>query len=170
MTLLVRPSKQYKNSFIDAVREFQKENRYININIESLPQDFTKYINDLIIRDDISKLKEGRVPETYFWLVNEDEFIGRISIRHKLVKHLFIDGHIGYEIRPSERKKGYGKKILELGLKEAKKLGLQRVLVTCDSDNIGSKRIIKCNGGKFEDEVLIEGKEVSKLRYWFNLE
>ncbi len=83
---------------------------------------------------------------------------------------LMMGGHIGYEIRPSRRKQGYGTEILRLGLEKAKELGLQRVLVTCDEDNIGSKKIIEHNGGKFENAIVMEGDTVKKLRYWIDIE
>ncbi|MBD3331077.1 GNAT family N-acetyltransferase [Candidatus Peregrinibacteria bacterium] len=75
--------------------------------------------------------------------------------------------HIGYYIRPSARQKGYGTKILELGLIKAKELGLQEVLLTCYESNIASKKIIEKNKGKFQDKVYDEGE--SKLKYWIKL-
>ena len=81
-----------------------------------------------------------------------------------------MSGHIGYEIRPSKRRQGYDTKILRLGLEKARELDLHRVLVTCDEDNIGSKKIIEHNGGMFENAIEIEGDTVKKLRYWIVIE
>ena len=104
-------------------------------------------------------------------MIDKNAFIGRLSLRHELNEFLLkIGGHIGYEIRPSRRKQGYGTEILRLGLEKAKELGLHRVLVTCDEDNIGSKKIIEHNGGKFENSIEIDGDKVKKLRYWIDLE
>jgi len=78
-----------------------------------------------------------------------------------------IGGNIGYYIRPSARKKGYGTKILELALIKAKQIGLQKILVTCDESNIASKKIIEKNKGQFQDKVISAGEP--KLRYWIDL-
>jgi predicted acetyltransferase len=80
-------------------------------------------------------------------------------------------GHIGYTVRPSDRRKGYGSTLCRLMLEEAwSRLGLRRVLITCDTDNVGSARIIQKNGGVFESEVRSDhsGKRVS--RYWVDLD
>jgi predicted acetyltransferase len=79
---------------------------------------------------------------------------------------LNIGGNITYEIRPSERRKGYGKKMLELALIEAKERGLDKVLITCDEDNIASKKIIEANGGVQDTPFFKEGMRATKLRYW----
>jgi len=78
-------------------------------------------------------------------------------------------GHIGYEIRPSKRRHGYGTEILRLGLEKAKQVGLHKALVTCDETNIGSKKIIENNGGQFENALAIDGSPVKKLRYWIDI-
>lgn len=171
MVRLVLPSVKYKKSFLAAVREFKKENNWyvlsINIPIEDVEKNFPAYVQRT---KNLSKgigLVKGYVPETVFWLVNGNTFIGRTSIRHKLTKHLrLIGGHVGYEIRPTERKKGYGKKILELTLPKARKLGIQKVLVTCDATNMASKKIIEHCSGVLED-ARSQGKgKPKKLRFW----
>ena len=101
----------------------------------------------MTIQKDYSFQKAG------YLLLNYSEFIGRVSIQHTLTDHLKEGGHIGYYIRPSKRKLGYGKKILELSLVEARELGLRKVLVTCDNDNICSQKIIEANGGILENVV-----------------
>ena len=96
-------------------------------------------------------------------------FIGWLDIRHSLTEHLReIGGHIGYAIRPSERGKGYGNKILELALPKAQELGIKDVLITCDADNTPSAKIIEKNGGVFEN-IKTTSDGVPKRRYWINL-
>jgi predicted acetyltransferase len=110
------------------------------------------------------------VPETYLWLVDAGEFIGRVSIRHELNEALrTVGGHVGYEIRPSKRRQGYGTRILALALERAKALGLREVLVTCDADNVGSRRIIEQNGGRLENQIEAPGARVPKLRFWISI-
>ncbi len=96
------------------------------------------------------------VPETWLWLVDGDEYIGRASIRHELNDELLlVAGHIGYEIRPTKRRQGYGTQILALALERAREMGIYKVLVTCDTDNFGSRKIIEANGGKLENEIQV---------------
>ena len=85
---------------------------------------------------------------------------------------------MGYSIRPRQRRRGYGRRILGLALQRCRELELERVLVTCDEDNIASKRIIEANGGHFESSLVMDagaarsegrGGEIRKLRYWIDL-
>jgi len=171
MLFLAEPSVAYRDSFIQAVREFQAEGRQLHYDLKSLSGDFGAFVQSLHDLKDRSKLKPGWVPGSDFWLIDGDEFVGRLSVRHELNEQLLLfGGHIGYEIRPSKRKQGYGKEILRLGLEKARELGLHRVLVTCDEDNIGSKKIIEHNGGKLENALEIEGEPVRKLRYWIDIQ
>ena len=173
MPSLTRPSEAYKDSYIEALREFQAEGRYLNLDISALVEDFGSFVKDLLRRSDRPTQDPGLVPETIWWLIDRDEYIGRVSIRHELTEDLLRHGgHIGYDIRPSKRLRGYGKLILKLALEKAKEMGFVRVLVTCNSDNIGSKKIIEANGGVLEDEVevCLDGRTRKKLRYWIRIE
>ena len=142
---LVLPSTRYKRSFIEAVIEYQREDsnddrskRYGDLSVSALESDFEAYVEREQSQARGKNLPAGYVPETTYWLIDGDEFIGRVSIRHRLTEHLRqIGGLIGYDIRPSKRKHGYGTKILELALPRAKEIGLQKVLVTCDATNVG---------------------------------
>lgn len=128
---------------------------------------FVEYLSDL---DKGVGLPQGWVRQSTFWLVRDGRVVGESRLRHELTPSLEIEGgHIGYFIRLSERRKGYGTRILELTLCEARKLSLTRVLVTCNTDNIGSAKIIRKNGGVFDGESLSPhtGKPVS--RYWIDL-
>ena len=124
----------------------------------------------MYVRENGLLLPPGWVAETVLWLVDNDIFIGRASIRHSLNEHLLkIGGHIGYFIRPSMRRRGYGKSILNLALIEAKKMGLQKVLVTCDETNTGSRKIIEANGGVLEN-IVENGLDMPpKRRYWITI-
>lgn len=91
-----------------------------------------------------------------------------IDLRHRLNEYLAeFGGHIGYSVRPAERRKGYASRMLAMVLSEAEKLGFDRVLVTCDKGNEASRRTIERNGGRFEREAR-DGDEIV-LRYWINI-
>jgi predicted acetyltransferase len=86
---------------------------------------------------------EGKVPETLLWWVDGDEYLGRLSIRHELTDALReFGGHIGYVVRPSARRQGHARAMLAAALPIARDLGIDPALLTCDADNVGSRRVI----------------------------
>ena len=94
--------------------------------------------------------------------------MGAVNIRHYLNDGLLKDGgHIGDGIRPSERRKGYATKMISLALIECKKLGIDKVLMCCDKNNIASSKSIINNGGVLENEIETEKETVQ--RYWIDL-
>jgi predicted acetyltransferase len=113
--------------------------------------------------------ERGFVPATIYFLLDEHKKIyGAVHIRHELNDFLLkAGGHIGYGVRPSERRKGYASLMLSLALPKAKELGIKRALVTCDKVNLGSARTIIKNGGVLENEVLDDGEIVQ--RFWIEL-
>ena len=106
------------------------------------------------------------VPDVQFVSFSDDgRTLGFLHLRLRLNENLLKQGgHIGYSIRPSERRKGYAKEQLRLGLLEAKKKNITRALVTCHDDNEGSRKVILANGGQLED--VLDAVE----RYWITLE
>lgn len=103
------------------------------------------------------------VPATTRWMVDGDEFLGRISVRHELTTFLLeVGGHIGYSVRPGARRLGHATRALRMMLPICADLGIDEVLVTCDHDNEASRRTIERNGGVLED---VRGK---KMRYWIS--
>ncbi len=168
---LALPSIEYQTSFREALWEFKKEEKKQEIENELVKLfesagRFEEFVETLRGRAEGKFLPEGYVPNSFFWLVEGEKFIGWLDIRHRLNDHLReIGGHIGYTIRPSERGKGYGNKILELALPKARELGITKIRITCSADNIASARIIEKNGGVFEGTATTpEG--VVKRRYW----
>jgi predicted acetyltransferase len=97
------------------------------------------------------KVRDGWVPMSNYWcLVNDSSLVGDVAIRHKLTPTLEdMGGNIDYAVRPRCRRQGFATTMLMLALKEAQALGLKSVLITCDSDNIASHRVIQKNGGMF---------------------
>jgi predicted acetyltransferase len=171
---LVLPNEKYKESFIEGVKEFQAEDQkgsdYSALNINDIEKDFESYVEKIKSQAEGKNLKPGYISHTTFWIVENGRYIGDIDVRHQLTENLKkVGGHIGYHVRPSERKKGYGKQALKMVIPYAKKLGIEKALVTCDSTNIGSRKIIESNGGILENEVPGENGGPSKLRFWIDL-
>ena len=108
------------------------------------------------------------MPETTYFCLDSDRdiFVGAVTIRHYLTKQLQYSGHIGDGIRPSERGKGYATAMIGLALQEARRLGIQKVLMCCDKQNIASAKSIVRNGGVLENEAAVNG--VVKQRYWID--
>ena len=105
--------------------------------------------------------REGSVPSTNLWWVEGTTFLGRVQIRHRLTPFLReAGGHIGYWIAPAHRRRGHATALLGAALPVAAQLGIDCALLTCDADNVGSRRTIEANGGLFHDQRGV------KLRYW----
>lgn len=97
---------------------------------------------------DTGNLEDWMVPQTSYWLYDDDKVIGYGRIRHYLNDKLIeTSGHIGYAIRSTERGKGYGDRILSLLLEECKKLNISRVQIGTNSDNVASNKIILKHSG-----------------------
>jgi predicted acetyltransferase len=108
---------------------------------------------------------EDRVHSDYYWITDghgaDEEVVGFLALRHRLTAWLLEEGgHIGYSVRPSRRGEGHAGRALGLAVRRSAELGLDRVLVTCDDDNLASARTIERNGGVYEDT------RNGKRRYW----
>ncbi|MCL2415291.1 MAG: GNAT family N-acetyltransferase [Defluviitaleaceae bacterium] len=125
---------------------------------------------DKIITDITRDNDTSLVPATTYFGMHNGEIIGTIQIRHKLNEHLMQSGgHIGYGIRPSERRKGYATQMLKLALDRCREMGIGAVLITCDKQNTASAKTIIKNGGIFEDEFVDIHDGNTMQRYWVNL-
>lgn len=168
---LILPRPEYLEGYLEMCREM-KQTGITYYSMED-PDKFDEWKDTLLQRFEDYRngvnLPDGYVPATTFWLVDGDELIGACGIRHRLNDFLEqFGGHIGYAIRPSKWRQGYGTLQLKLALQEAGKLGIERVLITCDDQNIGSARVIEKNGGVHQDTIdrEVEGKTRQVRRYW----
>ena len=130
-------------------------------------QSFSKYLQFLNRQELGIGLPSCFVPASYLCGFVEGKIVGRISIRHKLNDYLArLGGHIGYVTLPPFRREGYATEMLRQALPVAACLGLDRVLLTCDDDNIGSIKTIETCGGVFEGYCADSTSSVKKRRYW----
>ena len=165
---LVKLAPEYKAQLFDMMEEWLAvEQHFSPYAIRRLDyHDFDYYLKNL----ETTEEKDGRVPDSVFFCLDVDRniFVGAVNIRHYLTDALlYAGGHIGDGVRPSERRKGYATAMIALALDECRKLGLDRVLMTCDKTNVGSAKSIIKNGGELENEVLDDG--VLEQRYWIDL-
>jgi len=112
------------------------------------------------------------VPADQYMLlrVTDGRVLGMINVRHELNGHLSkYGGHVGYSVRPSERRKGYAKKMLSMCIPRCRELGIEKILVTCRADNEASRRTIVYAGGVLEGTIYYETKDVVLERYWIAL-
>jgi len=113
-------------------------------------------------------LDSGWVPGTTLFLVDDGRILGVANVRHRLTDQLRrFGGHVGYSVRPSERRKGYATELLERVKAYARgTLGIGRLLVTCEAENVASARVIEKCGGVLEDERHYEPAGKRVRRYW----
>ena len=160
-----------EDAFRHAVREFkaaEPEETFAFQYDESMR--FSDYVERLDRWTRGKDLTDGFVPNTFLVAVVGNAIVGRVSIRHSLNDFLErIGGHIGYSVVPSHRRRGYASAMLKEALPIAAALGIHRVLVTCDIDNLASIRVIEKNCGVFEGLADAPELIVPKRRYWIDL-
>lgn len=177
MLKLVKPSKKYLDSFLKTVDDYEQDgNQFKEVAIKPVLKAIAENKIDEWFQqiEDNSKgknLPEGFVPGTTFWLIDGQEFIGTFVIRHYLTSKLEeCGGHIAANISPKYRGKYSSFIGAKLCLQEAKKLGLKRVLMTCDERNSASYRgiagLMKLYGGEQLSDTFVNGH--GEHRIWVN--
>ena len=165
MLKLVKFEKKYISQLNEMMDEWTTANEKI------IPYSIRKCdyhnIDTFIDSLEVQEANGKYVPDSTFFCLDTERniFVGAVNVRHYLNDQLIIrSGHIGDGIRPSERGKGLGTKMVDLALKECDKLGIKRVLMCCDKDNIASAKTITKNGGILENEIVEDGIVIQ--RYW----
>lgn len=163
MTLRLRPPGPDDESAVRALHE------------ELLAEDFEFLLSDGTWAEVLAAcereaagtdLPSGRVPADLLLAEVDGQVVGRVSVRHRLTPFLLeVGGHVGYAVGPRYRRRGHATEILRQALARLRDLGVARVLVTCDADNVGSARVIEACGGVLEDVRSVLGHP-PKRHYW----
>ncbi len=173
-----KPSLKRKEEIIDFLDEFVKYKSDINGSggldkiYEGLP--FEQALDRCLKMEDEAYAKSiGKCPGKTFFLIreNDNKIVGTINVRWNLNEEMLkFGGHIGYGIRPTERQKGYNKINLYMGLLEAKKLNLKRVMLDCGVNNIGSNKSILALGGVLDRCEIDPYDNLKTNVYWINVD
>lgn len=158
--------KEYRQEFLDAGDSMDGCGSLRHL---ADPYEFIRKCKDY---ESPETLPEDKVLATQFLFVRErdNRLLGMLHVRHYFNDYLSkFGGHIGYSVRSSERRKGYGKEMLKQALPYCKELGLDRVLITCFEDNIASEKTMLANGGIYESTVYEPDEKVNLKRYWIEL-
>ena len=165
---LARPTMDLKEEYIDFYQEWKESGEeMIPFVIKKSPVNFQSMLDYLSDCEKGIEPPESWIPESStYWLIDNNEMVGVVNIRHRLTEALFkTGGHIGYGIRPSKRRKGYATQILSLALEKSKELNFDKVLLVCNSTNDASKKVILNNGGISAKDFIDEQNNILK-RYW----
>ncbi len=174
---LIEPNNQFAGQIWDFRQEIldfdaDNEDRFAGCMSLDTASSAEEWIRICQLRKDEATCKETgvEVPSHMFLAVREkdERVVGVIDLRHH-IDHPILGtwgGHCGYSVRPSERGKGYASEILRLNIEKARELGIEKMLVTCDADNLASEKTILSNGGVFEKTIEVDGSIMK--RYWID--
>lgn len=169
---LVFPKLSHKEAAIQYINEFDEYDSEINgsggLDRYLKEATYEEWLEKVLADMDIANIQEPRVPAlTYFYIREEDErIVGMVNIRLALNDFLQKEGgHIGYGIRPTERKKHYATNMLSDALRVCDTLGIKEVIVTCDKTNPASAKVIQNCKGELEEEFYSEVFQGITQRY-----
>lgn len=166
------PTKNRKNDAIEYINEFIQHNSTINGTGGLDINNYDAWLKKTIDAHNGINIRKDRVPSSTYYVFNEDDvLVGMCNIRHMLSEYLITSGsgHIGYSVRPLERRKGYATSILQESLNILQNdFSVTEALVGCFKDNIGSKKTIISNGGILQRKIFVENGKTT-LAYTIQL-
>lgn len=173
---LVFPTKAYEEKAKEFIAEFYECGSEVagsgSLDRYLKESTYDEWLVKLFSYIDIANVPEGKIPGLTYFFVREDDdrIIGMINIRLALNDFLRNEaGHIGYCIRPTERRKGYGTELLRAGIAVCRRVDMKKIIVTCDKINLGSAGVIRNCGGVLEAELYSEAFGGQIQRYTIDL-
>ena len=170
MLELIKRCPEYVSGYRDYCRELYDNNvsYFRPTNPDSIDENWFLRTKDWYDKKE-KGLIEGQPVSFHYWAIDEGKFIGEFQLRTDFSEKVLNDiGNIGYAVRVSEWKKGYGSEILRLGLEIAREKGMEKVLLNINENNHASIRLCEKFGGVLEDRIKTEGNETLR-RYWIKL-
>ena len=171
--VLIQPNSEYASQIVEYRQEFLNAGDSMDgtgpLRRFENPEE---YIRTCVQYKNPKTVPSHLVPATQFIFVrkSDNRLVGMLQVRHYLNDYLSkFGGHIGYSVRPSERRRGYAKEMLKTALPFCREIGLDKVLITCIDGNIGSERTIVANGGVYESTVHEPNENVDLKRFWITL-
>ena len=170
---MVEPSTEYAQQILEYKNAFVDSRSMAGVGALREMDDPYEWIRFSAACKNPDTIPEGRlVTSTQYMLVREEDkkILGMLQLRHRLNDYLEkYGGHIGYSVAPDERRKGYASYMLDKAFQECRKMGIDRVLITCLDSNEASRRTILKNGGVYESTVYEPDKKAFFERYWIDL-
>ena len=171
--ILIRPTGEYASQIAEYRHEFLDAGDSMD-GCGPLRRivDPEEYIKTCAEYEDKQTVPSHLVPATQLFLIrkSDNKLVGMLQVRHCFNDYLEkYAGHIGYSVRPSERRKGYAKEMLKMALSFCREIGLDKVLITCIDGNVGSEKTILNNGGIYESTVHEPNDNVDLKRFWITL-
>jgi len=167
-----RPSTEFKASFLAMLDDFDLNDPENAAFYAPAREDFERYVRSLLDEEAGLNLKENYVPCSHRWLLSPArEVVGIARIRHRIDTPFLTEngGHIGYDIAPASRRKGYGHRAFAIALREARCLGLARVLMYAAEDNLASRAVIERGGGILEGVAFSDFWQEQLCKYWVSV-
>lgn len=163
------PSLERKKDAIEYIEEHLEYNSAINGSggLNKYVNNYEEWLQKLETYRTMSPTEE-KVPALTYFLIreNDNKIIGMVNIRLTLNERLkHSGGHIGYGIRPTERRKGYNKMNLYLALEVCQQHGIEQAMLTCDKSNLGSSKTMQALGGKLQREFVEENGKIEQVYY-----
>lgn len=163
---LILPTPKYIVSFLEMAEDLHQAGHWYDGVPEQLEKNFSIYLKKLEDAKIGANLAPGEVSNTEFWMLENENIVGRLRLNHTLSDPMKIrGGHIGYGVHSHFRGRGFATQALGLALDIAKHMGLHEVLITCDDSNANSIRVIEKNSGELKDKIVAPGRNIATRRY-----
>lgn len=167
---LILPDETHRDQYLAMMEEWLSFGGRLNPGaLRNNGAPYEKWLSHIRADQDARTCPEGKVPQTLYLAFNDaGELVGAVSLRPQMNAITLQEaGHVAYGVRPSQRRKGYATQMLALAVDKLNALGVDRVLVVCAADNLGSIKTILNNGGVLENEITSSNGELRK-RFWIS--